>query len=78
MKKLFDSKKGIDMLITQGILLAITIVVLIIGDGDPEKIKALFESLEKPLMWLFGIGATAIVGQGIADIGKGKKEAEKK
>ena len=74
MKKLLDSKKGNSMLITQGILLVITIAVLIIGDGDPEKVKDLFQALEKPLLWISGIGGTALIAHGAADIGKGKAE----
>ncbi len=68
MLKFLNSKKALEMLTTQGILLIALIAILWFAKGDPVKAKALLEVAWPILVSIAGVGIVTVGAQGVADL----------
>ena len=67
LKKWTSSKKTLDMLSTQGILLLVTFGILWMSGGDPEKAEALGKAVLPYVGMIGGVGGVKILGQAHVD-----------
>jgi len=78
LKKWTSSRKTLDMLSTQGILLLVIFGILWMSGGDPDKAKALGEALLPYVGMIGGVGGIKILGQSHVDAKTAAKGVEAK
>ena len=64
------SRKSINMVWTQAILLGVLLLILFKCSFDPQRVEALLLVIWKPLLAIAGVGSAALVSQGVADMGR--------
>ena len=67
MKEWIGSKKTKDMIATQAAIAIVTVVILWMSEGDPEKVKSLMSGIREALALIAGIGGIKIAGQAAVD-----------
>lgn len=78
LKEWLGSKKTKDMLSSQAAIAAVTLGVVVVTKGDPQKIEAVLTAIDKPLMILGGLGGLGLLGRAGVDTMKAAKEKPKK
>ena len=67
LKGWISSKKTKDMLATQAAIALVTVVILWMSEGDPEKVKSLMSGIREALALIAGVGGIKIAGQAAVD-----------